>query len=239
MGFGWSLPRRRPTPHWMRIAAGGAALLLSSMSLAQQVDLGQTVAMNGTAAGVAACVACHGMKGEGDMVGGFPRIAGLSRSYLEAQLNAYAHGQRQSFLMTTPARLLTPQERSAVAAYFSRLPPYLPPQPIAIDESAQPSDVGPWLANRGRWNQNLPACAQCHGATGLGVGAAFPALTGQAASYIALQLHQWQEGKRPSGPMGLMSLVAGKLSDNDIAAVAAYYGGPDSGIQQTVAGVRK
>jgi cytochrome c553 len=229
-------PSILPVP---QMAAGAVILLLSSVVFAQQPDLGLTLAMNGTATGVAACVACHGMKGEGDMLGGFPRLAGLSSTYLEAQLKAYASGQRQSFLMVAPATLLTPQQRSAVAAYFSQLPPYLPPQPIAIDESAKPSDIGPWLASRGRWRQNLPACAQCHGATGLGVGVAFPALTGQPASYIALQLHQWQEGKRPPGPMGLMSLVAGKLSERDIAAVAAYYGGPNAGIQQAAAGGRK
>jgi cytochrome c553 len=231
MEMGWLWGYR-----WLLAAV--LALASSAAAWAQPADLGQTVALNGTVAGVAACIACHGMKGEGDAIGGFPRIAGLGSDYIEAQLVAYASGQRQSSLMELPAKLLAPAERSAVAAYFSQLQAYSPDRAIVIDESAHPSDVGAWLATRGRWSQNLPACAQCHGATGLGVGATFPPLTGQPASYLALQLHHWKDGTRPAGPMGLMPLVASKLSDSDITAVAAYYGGPNARIQQLSTGAR-
>lgn len=234
MGYGPTLPG-----NWAR-ATACAALLVSSVTVqALPPDNGQSIAFNGTKAGVAACVACHGMQGAGDAIGGFPRIAGLSAPYIEAQLTAYANGHRSSFLMETPARLLTPEERTAVSTYFSQLPSYVPATPIALDETAKPIDVGAWLATRGRWNQGLPACAQCHGATGLGVGTTFPPLTGQGASYIALQLHHWRDGKRPPGPMNLMSLIAGKLSDTDITAVAAYYGGPDAEIQKPRQGEQK
>jgi len=214
-----------------RTALYGSLLLAWGSAFAEPTDLGQSVAQNGTKHGVAACVACHGMQGEGDMIGGFPRIAGLSSTYIEAQLSAYADGHRKSFLMQTPAERLSADERTAVANYFSRLPSYQPTPPIVIEPAASPQDVGAWLASRGRWQQGLPACAQCHGASGLGVGTTFPALTGQAASYLALQLHNWQDGKRAPGPMALMPLVASKLSDSDIAAVAAYYGGPHAAIQ--------
>ncbi|MBN3817788.1 cytochrome C, partial [Paraburkholderia sp. Se-20369] len=43
------------------------------------------------------------------------------------------------------------------------------------------------------------------------------------AAYLAGQLHAWQHGTRPPGPMALMPHIAGKLSDADIDAVAAYY----------------
>lgn len=70
---------------------------------------------------------------------------------------------------------------------------------------------------------SLPACAQCHGPGGLGVGTAFPPLAGQPVAYIAGQLNGWKHGTRPPGPMALMPAIAGKLSDADIDAVAAYY----------------
>lgn len=213
-----------------RTALYGSLLLAWGSAFAEPTDLGQSVAQNGTKHGVAACVACHGMQGEGDMIGGFPRIAGLSSTYIEAQLTAYAGGHRKSFLMQTPAERLTADERAAVARYFSQLAPYLP-TPAIIEQPASPQDVGAWLASRGRWEQGLPACAQCHGASGLGVGATFPALTGQAASYLALQLHRWKDSARAPGPMALMPLVASKLSDSEIAALAAYYGGPHAAIQ--------
>ncbi|WP_455731937.1 c-type cytochrome, partial [Burkholderia stabilis] len=37
------------------------------------------------------------------------------------------------------------------------------------------------------------------------------------------QLNGWKHGARPPGPMALMPMIAGKLSDADIDAVAAYY----------------
>lgn len=92
----------------------------------------------------------------------------------------------------------------------------------------KPSDTGAWLATRGRWSSGLPACAQCHGPGGLGVGETFPPLAGQPAAYISGQLHGWKTGARPPGPMALMPVIASKLSDADIAAVADYYGGEAS-----------
>ena len=86
-----------------------------------------------------------------------------------------------------------------------------------------PSDTGAWLATRGRWADQVPACAQCHGPGGSGVGAQFPPLAGLPAAYIAEQLQAWKAGSRPPGPLALMAGVAKKLSDAEISAVAAYY----------------
>ena len=86
-----------------------------------------------------------------------------------------------------------------------------------------PSDTGAWLATRGRWADQVPACAQCHGPGGSGVGGQFPPLAGLPAAYIAEQLQAWKAGSRPPGPLALMAGVAKKLSDAEISAVAAYY----------------
>nr|WP_236066968.1 c-type cytochrome [Paraburkholderia haematera] len=199
-------------------------VLAMSGAHADDLSMGQTIAMQGTAKGVAACISCHGSQGEGNAAAGFPRLAGVSAPYLSAQLTAFADGTRQNPIMQPTAKLLSARERDAVAQYFAGLPP--PPGIKASDnESVQPSDTGAWIATRGRWAEGLPACAQCHGPGGIGVGAAFPPLAGQPASYIASQLHSWQSGTRPPGPMALMTAVASKLSDTDITAVAAYYGG--------------
>jgi cytochrome c553 len=186
--------------------------------------VGKTIATQGTAKGIAACISCHGAKGEGNAAAGFPRLAGVSASYLSAQLAAFAAGKRQNPIMEPLAKLLSTNDRNAVATYFATLPPALEIKANG-GESAKPSDIGAWLANRGRWDQGLPACAQCHGPGGTGVGPTFPPLVGQPALYIASQLHGWKNGTRPPGPMALMSAVASKLSDTDITAVAAYYAG--------------
>jgi cytochrome c553 len=198
--------------------------LLSGVCAARADDLtaGEKIATQGSAKGAAACITCHGATGAGNAAAGFPRLAGIDASYLSAQLNAFAQGTRQNATMQPLARLLPVGDRQAVTAYFASLPS--PPGSTANDDaSAQPTDVGAWIATRGRWEQGLPACAQCHGPGGIGVGSVFPPLAGQPALYIASQLHGWKDGNRPPGPMALMQVVAGKLSDTDIIAVAAYY----------------
>jgi cytochrome c553 len=55
------------------------------------------------------------------------------------------------------------------------------------------------------------------------VGPDFPALTGQSALYLSNQLTAWKTGTRPPGPMGLMTVVAKKLSDAEVSAVAEHF----------------
>lgn len=187
-----------------------------------QSPLGWTIATRGTAKGIPACISCHGAHGEGNAAAGFPRLAGAGEDYLDAQLAAFADGSRPSTVMQPFARLMSKEGRTAVARYFSRLP--APETARRTDTAdAAPSDTGAWLATRGRGQQGVPACAQCHGPGGAGVGGAFPPLAGQPAAYITAQLHAWKAGKRPPGPMALMPNVASKLSDADIDAVARYY----------------
>lgn len=188
--------------------------------MAQPAAQGQQIAARGSSSGVPACAGCHGAKGEGNAV--FPRLAGTGQGYLLAQLDAFASGARTSAVMQPFAQKLTAAQRSAVASYYSGLPaPAMPAHSVA----PSPLDPGSWLATRGRWTDQLPACAQCHGPGGLGVGTNFPPLTGLSASYISAQLNAWKTGTRPPGPLALMPAIAHKLSDADITAVADYYTG--------------
>jgi cytochrome c553 len=70
-------------------------------------------------------------------------------------------------------------------------------------------------------------CAACHGdkglsqSTGVGPGAvAYPSLAGQSPYAIYKQLHDYRSGARQNA---LMSPVAAKLAEADLAAVSAYY----------------
>ncbi|QQK05532.1 c-type cytochrome [Burkholderia anthina] len=220
-------PRRRFAPLLLATAA-----LLAGRAYADDATLGKTLATQGTATGVAACIGCHGAQGEGNAAAGFPRLAGTNAAYLSAQLAAFADGSRQNPVMQPLAKLLSAHEREAVSAYFASLP--APAAIAAGTASIDPANAGAWLATRGRWSDGLPACAQCHGSGGLGVGTAFPPLVGQPAAYIAGQLNAWKHGTRAPGPMALMPMIAGKLSDADIDAVAAYYarGGATNGDKQ-------
>ena len=83
--------------------------------------------------------------------------------------------------------------------------------------------AGALLAQRGDWSKGLPACGQCHGPSGQGVGPSFPKLAGQSMQYIATQLQAWKAGQRVNDPLHLMTGVASKLDEQQITAVAAYY----------------
>jgi cytochrome c553 len=206
----------------VRLTVATTALLVSmaAWSADASIAAGKQIASSGTPAGVPACSSCHGAHGEG--AGTFPRLAGTGQAYLLEQLDDFASGKRQSPIMQPFAQKLAPAERAAVASYFASLPPPLK----AIDkEPATPGDAGAWLATRGRWRDQVPACAQCHGPGGSGVGPNLPPLAGLPADYVTAQLNAWRAGTRAPGPLGLMQGVAKKLTDADVAAVAAYYAG--------------
>ena len=208
----------------MAYACALVILCIQAAAFAQSPDpmLGQSIATQGTAQGATACASCHGASGEGNSAAGFPRLAGLGRAYLLEQLNAFAAGYRKSAVMHPIAKALTAPERAAVALHFSKLASPLPSR-INDQEDVSPNDIGAWLATRGRWNEGVPACVQCHGPGGAGIGENFPPLAGQPVAYLESQLHDWKKGLRPPGPFALMVVIAGKLSDGDISAVAKYY----------------
>lgn len=182
---------------------------------------GGEIARNGTQTGAPACAACHGDDGGGSVDGGFPRLAGLAAGYLTHELDSFGDGSRENETMAPIAQALTSDERRAVAAYYAGLP-----APQAAEASAPDgvlSSRGRNLAETGDWSRGVPACGQCHGPAGEGVGAAFPALAGQPAAYLLAQLSAWKARTRHNDPLGLMKGIADKLSDQDGAAVSAYY----------------
>lgn len=216
MGRHFRLPQR------LSSVVGIAALaVFPALSHAQNNPSGASIAASGNSNGVPACVACHGAKGEGNAAGGFPRLAGLGAAYLDSQLNHFADGTRKNVVMEPIAKQLTVDERKAVSAYFAGLPAA---PAIALSDEKLKQEAGAWLATRGRWDESLPACVQCHGPGGVGVGDVFPSIAGQSPDYIAAQLHAFKNSTRPGGPMDLMGAVARKLSDADIAVVAKHFG---------------
>ncbi|MNQ14228.1 Cytochrome c4 precursor [compost metagenome] len=203
-----------------------SGLLCATAAHAQGAPDGKQISMQG-ANGAPACITCHGARGEGNPAAGFPQLAGIGAKYLAEQLEAMANGSRVSPIMAATAKALSPAQQEAVARYYAALPSPLNTDRLAATamHPVKPADTGAWLATRGAWDKNVPACNQCHGPGGIGVGENFPSLAGQPAAYIAGQLRAWQQGQRPPGPLGLMPAVATRLSDAEIDAVSAYYAG--------------
>ena len=204
----------RPNPAIVSLTSL-ALIAMGNLALAD----GATIVLHGNDRGAPACVTCHGAQGEGIPRNGFPRLAGLNAGYLQTQLDAFANGQRVNPMMTPVAQTLSGDERAAVARYYAGLSG----SATMAETVPEMNSTGARLAIQGRWSQGLPACVQCHGAMGVGVGTTFPALAGQSSLYIENQLRAWQQGTRAPGPLGLMKVIASKLSAADIQEVAAYF----------------
>jgi cytochrome c553 len=87
-------------------------------------------------------------------------------------------------------------------------------------------DLGQKLYRGGNPSSGVAACIGCHGPTGAGNPAAkFPALGGQHADYVSSQLKAFRSGERSNDAGNMMRSVAGKMTDNEIAAVASYVQG--------------
>ncbi len=82
-------------------------------------------------------------------------------------------------------------------------------------------DVGRVLVEQGRLSDGVVACVACHRGSGEGdAESAFGNLTGLTEAYLAKQLSDYRSGVRENR---VMQVIAAKLTDADIAALASYY----------------
>ncbi|BAN48440.1 c-type cytochrome [Metapseudomonas resinovorans] len=170
--------------------------------------------------GAQPCVACHGQHGEGTALG--PALAGLSEAYLDAQIENFISGRRSNPLMTPMAQgNADPQQRKPVLAYFAALGDTPKLQLRGQFSNGSPAER---LYYQGDLSRSIPACYSCHGPSAVG-GGPFPRLAGQRAEYLAAQLLAWQKGQRKGDPDNMMGAIAGRLSAQDIQALASYLAG--------------
>jgi len=91
----------------------------------EKVALGESIYKGGVLAkGVAACAACHGPSGEGNVAAKFPKISGQHTKYAVKQLTAFRAGTRDNDsgkMMRNVAKNMSDAEIDAVAAYISGL----------------------------------------------------------------------------------------------------------------------
>ncbi|TLU65847.1 cytochrome c4 [Thalassotalea litorea] len=96
-----------------------------SPSAAEANELGETLYMSGDAQrGITACVACHGVNGQGMALAGFPVIGQQHVDYLKIQLGKFRDGSRgndMNSMMRNIAAKLTDEDMEAVAQYMSSL----------------------------------------------------------------------------------------------------------------------
>jgi cytochrome c553 len=68
--------------------------------------------------------------------------------------------------------------------------------------------------------QAAQVCSHCHGVRTPSADAPFPPLAGRDFEYLQKALKEYRDKTRKSD---IMNAIAGSLSDDDIADVAAYY----------------
>ena len=189
---------------------------------ARQPDVkrGAVIAAQGTPAGAPACAQCHAFNGASDGSGAFPRIAGQSAYYLAEQLRDFASGVRTNAIMSPIAKALSPDDIADVAAYYAGVDaPFLPLAKRLTPRSSSAARSSPRsAAPRGGFR---PAT--------IAMGPAAPAsrrrsriLRDNTPTTSPSSCEMWQRGFRKNSP-DAMAVVAKKLDEQEIAAVAAYY----------------
>ncbi|WP_132258513.1 c-type cytochrome [Paucimonas lemoignei] len=170
---------------------------------------------------VRACVYCHGEAGKGTDRPYFPRLAGKPAGYLFNQLTAFRDGRRQYAPMNYLLAYLPDEYLQAMARYYAEARiPYAAPQPATGAESVLRR--GQQLVQQGDSGRQIPACTACHGPNLSGREPGIPGLIGLRSDYISAQLGAWRYGTRTSIEPDCMQLVAARLTEQDVAAVAAW-----------------
>jgi cytochrome c553 len=172
------------------------------------------------AAKAVVCQACHGPMGHSANPE-WPSLAGLGADYIATQLQNFKEGKRNNAIMMPNAMSLSPEDMADLAAYFDS-------QSSTKGLEADPSLVkgGELLYRGGDPTRGIPACEACHGPNGAGnEPAKFPALRGQQSIYVVSQLHNYASGQRGTGPNQIMQTIAGRLSEDEMKAVASYVQG--------------
>jgi len=189
------------------------AALTSSFAYAQgNAQAGQ--------AKVATCAACHGPSGNDSVLPNVPKLGGQGERYLLKQMQEIKADIRKVLLMAGILAASTEQDLADMAAYFARLD-----APVGAVEESKLA-VGQELYRAGNASIGVAACSACHSPDGKGNAAAgYPALSGQDTPYVELQLKAFRSGERANDEAEVMRMMAARLTDTEIAAVASYVAG--------------
>ncbi len=188
-----------------------ALLFVTSSSAA--VAGGDPVAGKSTAI---LCIGCHGSDGNSSSAQ-YPKLAGQGEGYLAKQLNDFKSGARKESHMTSMVEAITIADIPNIAAYFSSQ------QRTKGTASKTNTELGKQIFQKGVQSKFIPACASCHGQKGMGMPTEkYPSLANQHPEYVAKILKDFRSSTRNNDAQKLMQNIAAKLSDEEIASIAAY-----------------
>jgi len=171
----------------------------------------------------AACVACHGNKGEGNPTLNAPAIAGQDAAYLTRQLLNFRSGRRgahKSDVLGAQMRAFaTALGDDAAVAKVATFVASLPKTVIAAPARGNLHNVN---------NLYQGKCGACHGVAAQGnPGLKAPRLAGLDAAYIKRQFAHFRDGVRGTDPQDVtgrqMAMMAKTLpTERDLDDVIAF-----------------
>jgi cbb3-type cytochrome c oxidase subunit III len=169
---------------------------------------------------VTACLPCHGGGATGAQAApNFPRLDGQHAAYVDKQLRDYKSGKRTSDIMAPLLKALKKRQISDMAAHFASQTPAR-----GAVQDQQLAALGKTLYEEGNRASGVPGCVGCHLPNGAGH-ERYPRLAGQLQTYIVQQLVDFKSGKRGNDRARVMRLVAARLTDEEMKAVAEYVAG--------------
>jgi cytochrome c553 len=199
----------------MRRASIRAAMGILMLAAAARVS-----AQGAGSVTVTACLPCHGGAAAAAPAGpAFPRLDGQHAAYLEKQLREYKAGKRKSEVMAPLIGALKKQQIRDMAAHFASQAP--------ARGAVQNPDLaarGKTLYEEGNRATGVPGCIGCHLPNAAGA-ERYPRLAGQLQTYTVQQLVDFKSGKRSNDRARVMRSVAGRLTDEEMRAVAEYLAG--------------
>jgi len=188
----------------------------------QTAEIKPTIAAGDAAAGQAAsavCSGCHGANGVASITN-YPNLAAQGAPYLYKQLVEFKSGARENAIMSGMVAALDEDGMRNLSAFYAEM------EPPTLKSSPDNLEAGRQIYLGGITSIQVPACAACHAPDGAGNDAAkFPRLGGQNAEYIVEALQSFRSGARANDPGKMMQMVARRMSDEEIAAVANYVQG--------------
>ena len=203
----------------LALTAGLLAIVLPTAGHAQGSGDKQTVESK-----IRYCKDCHGQQGQG-FQGAYPvpRLAGQTFAYLQAKAEVIMEHRRDNATadaFVAPALAsMNPQKRGEVFDHFAKLnPPPAGPGPQDL------VPAGRRIYEEGVPQDNVAACATCHGPEGKGSGMV-PRLAGQIYPYAVKVLSHWtiiNNERAREGGSAVKSPVEHRLTQSQINAVAAY-----------------
>lgn len=198
----------------------GMMVLIASEAFAADAIKKAPDPANGLKIATQTCVACHGADGNSAAPAN-PHLAGQHASYIAKQLRDFkANSERKNAVMIGMVAPLSADDMRDVAAHYASQKP----RPSSAHNKELVA-LGQKLYRGGNPATGVPACSACHGPNGLGIPAQYPRIAGQFADYIAAQLKAFRSGERSNDANQIMRMIAARMTDQEVAAVAQYAAG--------------